>query len=155
MTKTSMSLPSIFQNYILIAGLLAWTIAQTVKVPLEFLRTRKWNWALLLRAGGMPSSHSALVTGVAHAAGLFSGFDSAVFALAATLAIIVVYDATGIRRQAGIHAAVINTMIEDLASGHPLKEEQLREVLGHTPLEAIGGVLLGLAVAHIIWLIVT
>lgn len=155
MTKTSMSLPSIFQNYILVAGLLAWTIAQTVKVPLEFLRTRKWNWALLLRAGGMPSSHSALVTGVAHAAGLFSGFDSAVFALAATLAIIVVYDATGIRRQAGIHAAVINTMIEDLASGHPLKEEQLREVLGHTPLEAIGGVLLGLAVAHIIWLIVT
>lgn len=149
-----MSLPPLFYNYVLLSGLIAWTIAQTVKVPLEFFQTRHWNWALLFRAGGMPSSHSALVTGVAHAAGLFNGFDSAIFAIAATLAIVVVYDATGIRRQAGIHATVINAMIDDLASGHPLKEEQLREVLGHTPLEAVGGVLLGIAVAQVMWLIV-
>lgn len=148
-----MSLSQIFQNYILISGLIAWSIAQIVKVPLEYLETRRWNWALLFRAGGMPSSHSALVTGVAHSAGLFAGFDSPAFAVAAAFAIIVVYDATGIRRQAGIHAAVINTMIEDLTSGHPLKGEVLREVLGHTPLEAVWGVLLGLAVAQITWLI--
>lgn len=148
-----MTLPSLFYNYVLLSGLVAWTIAQTVKVPLEFLQTHRWNWALLFRAGGMPSSHSALVTGVAHAAGLFMGFDSAVFAMAATLAIVVVYDATGIRRQAGIHAAVINAMIDDLASGHPLKGEQLREVLGHTPLEAVGGVILGLVTAQVMWMI--
>ncbi len=124
-----MSLSPLFHNYALLSGLIAWTIAQAVKVPLEFFQTRRWNWALLLRAGGMPSSHSALVTGLAHAAGLFEGFNSSIFAVAATLAIVVVYDATGIRRQAGIHATVINAMIEDLASGHPLKGEQLREVL--------------------------
>jgi acid phosphatase family membrane protein YuiD len=143
----------IFRNYLLICGGIAWIIAQTIKVPIEYLQTRKWNWALLFRAGGMPSSHSALVTGVAHAAGLFYGFDSAWFAIAATLAVVVVYDATGIRRQAGKHAELINAMINDLASGHPLKEEQLREVLGHTPLEAFAGVLLGIATAQIGWLI--
>jgi len=150
-----MTLPPLFYNYALLSGLIAWFIAQTIKVPLEYIQTRRWNWSLLLRAGGMPSSHSALVTGVAHAIGLFIGFDSAVFAIAATLAIVVVYDATGIRRQAGMHAAVINTMIEELASGHPLKGEQLREVLGHTPLESLGGVLLGLLVAQVMWWIVT
>lgn len=146
-----MILSGLFSNYALISGLIAWFIAQTVKVPLEYLQTRRWNWSLLLRAGGMPSSHSALVTGVAHAIGLFMGFDTAVFAIAATLAIVVVYDATGIRRQAGMHAAAINTMIEELTSGHPLKGEQLREVLGHTPLESLGGVILGLAVAQVMW----
>ena len=146
---------NILHNYILLAGLIAWGIAQALKVPLEYLRTRTWNWSLLLRAGGMPSSHTALITGVAHAIGLFQGFASPLFALAATIAIIVIYDATGIRRQAGKHAELINAMINDLASGHPLKGEQLREVLGHTPLEALAGFLLGLVTAQIIWLIYT
>lgn len=146
-----MNLPPLFNNVVLLAGLIGWSIAQIVKVPLEYISTRRWNWVLLLRAGGMPSSHSALVTGIAHAAGLFYGYDHPVFGLAVAFAMVVVYDATGIRRQAGIHAAVINAMIEDLASGHPLKGEQLREVLGHTPLEAFGGVVLGLATAQIMW----
>jgi acid phosphatase family membrane protein YuiD len=138
-------------NYVLIAGLSAWGIAQIIKVPLEYLQTRTWNWALLLRAGGMPSSHAALITGIAHATGLFGGFDQPVFALAVAVAMVVVYDATGIRRQAGLHAALINAMINDLASGHPLKEEQLREVLGHTPLQALAGVILGLVIAQLAW----
>lgn len=100
----------------------------------------------------MPSSHSALVAAAAHAIGLYWGFGSPFFALAFVLAMIVVYDATGIRRQAGRHARIINQMILDLASGHPLKEEQLREVLGHTPLEALVGTLLGIAVAQIMWI---
>jgi len=146
-----MPLSGIFSNYALLVGLTAWGIAQTIKVPLEYLQTGSWNWALLLRAGGMPSSHSALVTGVAHAIGLFYGFDTPQFALAVAVAMVVVYDATGIRRQAGMHAALINAMIKDLASGHHLKGEQLREVLGHTPLEALGGVILGLVVAQLGW----
>jgi acid phosphatase family membrane protein YuiD len=144
---------AILRNYVFICGITAWGIAQAVKVPLEYLRTHKWNWSLLLRAGGMPSSHSALVTGVAHAAGLFYGFDHPVFALAATLAIIVIYDATGIRRQAGKHAELINAMIDDLASGHALEGEKLLEVLGHTPLEALAGVILGLLIAQLGWTI--
>lgn len=146
-----MELAGIFSNYPLIAGLVAWALAQIIKVPLEYLQTGDWNWSLLLRAGGMPSSHSALVTSVAHGIGLFVGFDSPQFALALALAMVVVYDATGIRLQAGKHATMINAMVEDLASGHPLKGEQLREVLGHTPLEAIGGVALGLLIAQLTW----
>jgi len=143
----------LFDNYVLIAGLTAWGIAQAIKVPFDYMRTRSWNWVLLLRAGGMPSSHSALVTSVTHAIGLFEGFASPLFALAVAITMIVVYDATGIRRQAGRHAELINAMIRDLASGHHLKEEQLREVLGHTPVEAIAGVALGLVVAQIVWLV--
>jgi acid phosphatase family membrane protein YuiD len=144
---------SIFQNYVLIGALIAWAIAQTIKVPLEYLQTHRWNWALLVQAGGMPSSHSALVVGITHGIGLTVGFNSPLFALAFAMSMIVIYDATGIRRQAGKHAELINAMINDLASGNPLKEEQLREVLGHTPLEALGGILLGLIVAQLTWML--
>ncbi len=143
----------IINNHVLIFALTAWSLAQIVKVPLEYLHTGKWNWALLFRAGGMPSSHSALVTATAHSVGLIYGFDSPAFALGFVLAMIVIYDATGIRRQAGKHAAIINAMINDLASGHPLREEQLREVLGHTPMEALGGVLWGFGIAQIMFMI--
>ncbi len=144
---------SIFTNRVLIEALAAWSIAQIVKVPLEYLQTRRWNWSLLLRAGGMPSSHSALVAALAHGIGLHNGFNTPLFAMAFALAMIVIYDATGIRRQAGKHAEIINTMIQDLVEGHPLHEEQLREVLGHTPLEALAGTLLGILVAQLGWMI--
>jgi len=143
----------IFQNYVLIAALIAWGIAQVIKIPLEYLQTRRWNWALLVSPGGMPSSHSALVVGITHGIGLSVGFGTPLFALAFAMSMIVIYDATGIRRQAGKHAELINAMINDLAAGNPLKEEQLREVLGHTPLEALGGILLGLVVAQITWML--
>jgi acid phosphatase family membrane protein YuiD len=144
---------NIVTNQVLVATLSCWALAQILKVPLEYLRTKHWNWSLLLRAGGMPSSHSALVAGMAHSTGMFFGYGTPLFALTFVVAMIVVYDATGIRRQAGKHAEIINTMIMDLASGHPLKEEQLREVLGHTPIEALAGTVLGIVVAHIIWLL--
>jgi acid phosphatase family membrane protein YuiD len=142
---------NIHTNQVLIAALLAWSIAQVIKVPLEFFNTGKWNWVLLFRAGGMPSSHSALVAGATHAIGLYTGFNSPLFALGFVVSMIVIYDATGIRRQAGKHAEIINQMITDLTSGHPLKEETLREVLGHTPLQAFMGTLLGIACGQIIW----
>jgi acid phosphatase family membrane protein YuiD len=138
-------------NQPLIAALVASFIAQITKFILGYLKNRRWDWILLLRAGGMPSSHSALVAGVAHSLGLTQGFSSPYFALAFVVAVVVIYDATGIRRQAGKHAHIINKMITELASGHPLKQEQLREVLGHTPLEALAGTILGILVAQIIW----
>ena len=144
---------SVFSNHILIPALIAWSLAQAIKVPIDYFRARRWNWALLLSVGGMPSSHSALVASTAHAIGLHVGFDSPIFALAVVVAVVVIYDATGIRRQAGIHAEIINTMINDLAAGHPLKGEQLREVLGHTPIQVLAGTLLGLAIAQFYWMI--
>ena len=135
----------------LLAALFASSLAQILKVLIDFSLNHTWNWALLLRAGGMPSSHSALVAGLAQSIALNYGFNSPLFAIACVLAIIVIYDATGIRRQAGKHAEIINQMIRELASGHPLKQEQLREVLGHTPLEALAGMILGIAAAQILF----
>jgi hypothetical protein len=144
---------SLFSNHILIPALIAWGLAQAIKLPLDYLSARRWNWVLLFSVGGMPSSHSALVAATAHAIGLHVGFDSPIYALAVVVAVVVIYDATGIRRQAGIHAEIINTMISDLATGHPLKSEQLREVLGHTPIQVLAGTLLGLAIAQFHWMI--
>ena len=144
---------SILHNFVLISALVAWLIAQALKVPIEYLQTRRMNWALLIQAGGMPSSHSALIVAITHGIGLTVGFNTPLFALAFAISMIVIYDATGIRRQAGKHAELINAMINDLAAGNPLKQEQLREVLGHTPLEALGGIALGLIVAQVIWMV--
>jgi uncharacterized protein len=140
-------------NPVLLAALIAWSLAQIIKVPLEFVTERRWNWSLLFRAGGMPSSHTALVTACAHSIGLFYGFDTPLFALGAVFAMIVIYDATGIRRQAGRHAEIINAIIRDLAHGHPLQQEKLREVLGHTPIEALGGTVFGLITAQLLWFV--
>lgn len=146
-----MNLLGLFSNPVLIAGVIAWSLAQLVKVPWNYITTRHLDWSLLLRAGGMPSSHSALVASLAHATGLFVGFETPLFAVALGLAIIVIYDATGIRRQAGLHAEIINAMIQDLARGHPLKGQQLMELLGHTPLEALAGMVLGILIAQFTW----
>ena len=140
---------ALFSNTVLIAALIAWSIAQVVKLPLHYLLKREWDWSLLMSAGGMPSSHSALVVAVTHAIGLTLGFSSPLYALALVLAMIVLYDATGVRRQAGEHARVINAIVSDLVAGHPLKEEQLKELIGHTPGEVIAGATLGLVVAQI------
>jgi acid phosphatase family membrane protein YuiD len=145
-----MNILDVTRNPVLVAALSAWALAQVLKLPIDYFQTRSWNWSLLLRAGGMPSSHSALVTATAHATGLFLGFDTPTFALAVALAMIVIYDATGIRRQAGKHAQIINAMIKDILEGHALRsQEQLREVLGHSPLEALVGFLLGLGIAQL------
>lgn len=151
---------NLFANKVLIATLIAWGAAQILKVPWHYFRTRQWDWALLLRAGGMPSSHSALVSAAAHSIGLHQGFDSPLFALSVTLAMIVIYDATGVRRQAGKHAERINAIMSDLASGHfnLMKHDtqvQLKEVLGHTPLEALAGTLLGIVFAQVCWMVST
>jgi uncharacterized protein len=146
-----MNLVGIFQNHVLLTGITAWLLAQALKIPIDLLQNRHWNWALFFAAGGMPSSHSALVTSTAMAVGLHYGFDNPIFGVATALAMIVVYDATGIRRQAGMQAQKINVLVEELLKGHPISEEHLREVLGHTPLEAMGGVLLGLIIAFGLW----
>lgn len=148
-----MNLSSVLYNRVLIIALIAWALAQGLKVPIYYLRTRRWNWALLLTTGGMPSSHSALITATTHAIGLYIGFDSPLFALAVAITMIVTYDAAGVRRQAGMHAKRINMLFDELMTGQPLDEKALREVLGHTPLEVVGGIIWGISVATFLWMI--
>jgi acid phosphatase family membrane protein YuiD len=141
----------LIQNQVWIAGMLGWFLGQFLKVPVEYLLNRRMNWSLWFSSGGMPSSHSSLMTSVTLSIALNYGFGSPIFALAFAISMIVVYDATGVRRQAGIHAQKINLLFEEILQGKPIEVEKLKEVLGHTPLQVVGGVLLGIAIAIILW----
>ena len=148
-----MNLAAILQNKVLIAVLGAWLLAQVLKIPTEYLRSRRWMWAMFFAPGGMPSSHSALFVSGTVAVGLYYGFDNPLFGIAAAITMIVAYDASGVRRQAGIHAERINLLFEELLKGHMWDENELKEVIGHTPLEVLGGILLGFFVAITQWLV--
>jgi hypothetical protein len=141
---------TIFDNRILIAALVAWAIAQLSKTIFELFRYRQLKLSRLVSSGGMPSSHSALVTGLATAAGRVAGVDSAAFAIAVVLASIVMYDAAGVRRAVSIQARILNQMIDEAFQGKPFAEKRLRELIGHTPIQVIVGGLLGVGVAFIL-----
>lgn len=140
-------------NGVLIAALLGWFLAQGLKPFVHYARTRRWNWGLWFSSGGMPSSHSALMSATTVSVGLFEGFGTSIFAVALAISMIVVYDAAGVRRQAGMHAERINKMINELFSGQPISEQSLKEVLGHTPRQVIAGVFFGMAIAVVVWMI--
>lgn len=149
-----MPFSGIFQNPVFITTMLASLMAQILKLPLCYLRHKEWDWSLLFSAGGMPSSHSAVVTAAAVGIGHYTGFDTPLFGLAFAIATVVIYDATNIRRQAGFHAQQINRIIKELLTGEakPVEEfNELREVLGHSPAEALGGIILGILVNIVIW----
>lgn len=137
----------LISNRVLAAALLGWFLGQFLKVPIEYILKRRWNWALWFGSGGMPSSHSSLSVATTLAIGLYYGFGTPLFALAFAVTMVIVYDAAGVRRQAGFHAEKINLLFEEFFAGHPISQERLKEVLGHTPKEVIGGVLLGVLVA--------
>ncbi len=144
----------ILNNPVFFACLIASIMAQVLKLPLEYLRTKTWDWSLILGTGGMPSSHSAVVTAAAVSVGHYVGFDSPLFGLAFAIASVVVYDATNIRRQAGFHAQQINRIVKEVFEGKvkPVEElQELREVLGHSWAEALGGILLGILVSMFTW----
>ncbi len=137
---------SLLDNRILWAAFIAWGVAQIAKTIYELIRQRKLVVSRLVSSGGMPSSHSALVTGLATATGRVSGFGSAAFAITVVLAGIVMYDAAGVRRAVSIQARIINQMIDEAFQGHPMAEKRLRELIGHTPIQVIAGGLLGIGI---------
>ena len=147
MHREIIALKEIIGNPVLFIGLFSWALAQFLKVPIEYILHHRRNWGLWFSSGGMPSSHSALVTSVTLSTGLIYGFDTPIFALAMALTMIVVYDAAGVRREAGRHAEKINVLINEFFSGHPISDQQLKEVIGHTPAQVLAGVALGLGTA--------
>ncbi|KAL0877469.1 hypothetical protein Bca101_027174 [Brassica carinata] len=139
---------SIFTNYPLLSAVLAFTIAQLIKFFTTRYKEKRWDLKRLVGSGGMPSSHSATVTALAMAVGLQEGFAGSLFAIALILTSIVMYDATGVRLHAGRQAEVLNQIVYELPSEHPLAESRpLRELLGHTPSQVIAGGILGTATA--------
>jgi acid phosphatase family membrane protein YuiD len=143
-------LSDLAHNRVAMAALLAWIIGQFLKFPLEYMLNKRWNWGIMFSAGGLPSSHSSLVTAVALTIGLQEGFGSAIFALAAAMAMVVIYDAAGVRRQAGIHAERINAIMKSFFESGQVAGDDLKEMLGHTPVEVVSGVVLGILVSLLV-----
>ncbi len=137
----------IIANKVFIITLAAWIIAQAIKVAIGVIRQRKFDFRWLIGTGGMPSSHAAGATCLAASLGLEYGFDSAYFALAASFAIVVMFDAQGVRRSTGKQAHILNKVMEDIYWQGRITEGRLRELVGHTPIEVLVGALLGIAVA--------
>lgn len=139
---------NVFDNLVLGTAMLAWFIAQFLKVILYSINEKHLDFSRMIGAGGMPSSHAAFVVAMSFAIGYQTGFDSAVFALSAAFALVVMYDAAGVRRAAGTQAKLLNRMVVDLIEeGHLPQYELLKELLGHTPVEVFAGAALGVAVA--------
>ncbi|KAK7359408.1 hypothetical protein VNO77_01367 [Canavalia gladiata] len=150
------SSPYISSNYPLISAFVAFALAQSIKFFTSWFKERRWDLKQLVGSGGMPSSHSATVTALAVAIGIQEGLGGPVFATALVLACVVMYDATGVRLQAGRQAEVLNQILYELPAEHPLAESRpLRELLGHTPSQVIVGGLLGLFTAVAISLLRT
>ena len=140
----------LYENQWLITALIGWFAAQLLKIPITFILERRLDFSRFWGSGGMPSSYSAFTTSLATAIGLTIGFNSAEFALAFVLAFIVMYDAAGVRQNAGKQANILNTVIDYLKltqNGEPY--EQLKTLLGHTPFEVLGGAILGVIIAII------
>tara|TARA_Y100001968_G_scaffold194924_1_gene178837 strand:+ start:63 stop:578 length:516 start_codon:yes stop_codon:yes gene_type:complete len=137
---------NILDNAVLAWGLAACGLAQISKLLFELIFKQRWRPSVLIETGGMPSSHSALVTGTAAGVGLQLGFNDPLFALASTIAFIVMYDASGIRRSAGLTAARVNQISKD-RTNESASEPSLKESLGHTKIEVLVGSLFGPIVA--------
>lgn len=142
-------------NIPLLSALIAIFFAQFVKVPIQFIATREWNWSLITSTGGMPSSHSAAVTALSTSVALEHGVSSSLFAISAVFAIITMFDATGVRRHAGEQATVLNQLVLDFnrfveeakvwpKQGEREKQKKLKELLGHQPIEVFFGGLTGI-----------
>lgn len=137
----------IFKNKIFVTTILAWIVAQTIKVLIGVVRQKKFDFRWFVGTGGMPSSHAAGASCLAAAIGIEYGFDSVFFALAASFALVVMFDAQGVRRAAGRQAQLLNKITEDIYWQGKIKENRLRELIGHTPVEVIVGFLVGISVA--------
>ena len=142
----------VIRNPVLIVPAGSWVIAQILKFIINLIMTKQFSFDRLFGDGGMPSGHSATVTSLAIMVGFKSGFDSAIFALAMVFAIVVMHDATGVRREAGKQAVSIIKIAEllnDYFSEHDehIKTDKLKVLVGHTPLQVVCGALLGAVIA--------
>ena len=140
-----------FSNRIIIAALLGWLVSQVLKTFMVLITTKKLDLERMFGAGGMPSAHSAMVTAMTIQVGAQCGLASVEFAIALIITLVILYDALGVRRQAGEHAKMLNrvayTLEQENQNNFVVKFDELKELLGHTPLEVLGGVVLGILIS--------
>ncbi len=146
----------LFSNPFLITGLASWFVAQVAKTIIYAIINKKIQWERMVGDGGMPSGHSATVTSIATISMLYYGPSSYEFAISAILAIIVCHDAMGVRREAGKQAVLLNEIIKsfDELTKAQFSEVKLKEFVGHTPIQVLAGILIGIANALLIYFVV-
>ena len=144
-------LKDLFSNPFLLTGLGSWLVAQVLKTILHFAIYKKLDLERLIGDGGMPSGHSATVASFATICGLSFGFASVEFAITAILATIVCHDATGVRRETGKHAEILNELLKSIETGTPM---DLKELVGHTPVQMFAGILIGIGNALLMYYVI-
>lgn len=144
-------LAQFFQNKVLWTTLIAWIVAQGIKMFVAFRRQGRFDLKLFLGAGGMPSAHSAGVSALAAAVGLQMGFHTAAFAVALMFALVTMFDAQGVRRSVGRQAILLNRIIDEVYLKGQISEGRLKELLGHTPIEVIAGAAVGCVTAILLY----
>lgn len=143
-------------NKFFITSVFAWTVAQVLKVIIYAIINKTWDWSRLFGDGGMPSGHSATVSSLATICALTYGFGSFEFAISGILAVIVCHDAMGVRLEAGKHAKLLNILVDSFEkfSKNELPEVVLKEFVGHTPMQVITGIILGIVCGFVMHFIV-
>ena len=137
----------LLNNYALVCSMLGWFIASFAKVMIIIIREKRIDLRKMYASGGMPSSHSATVSALATAVAKTDGLRSTSFAIAFMFAFIVMYDALGVRRAAGEQARILNQLVNNLSENKPVYlKKNLKELIGHTPLEVVVGALLGILI---------
>lgn len=139
--------PSFGRNIGFWSALIAWLLAQTIKMISRYRESKTIDFSVLVSTGGMPSAHSAMVCALATSVGMSAGFGTPLFALALAFALVVMFDAQSVRRAAGQQARLLNQIVNELFKAHRLSEEKLAELLGHTRKEVFAGMFTGIAVA--------
>ncbi len=141
-------LSDFIHNQSLILAGITWLIAQAIKTGVILFQQKRLDWNYMISSGGMPSAHSATVCSLATSIAMIEGMGSVYFSIAVVLAIIVMYDAAGVRQSVGKHSAFLNHLIRELSfkSSRMEREEDFREFIGHTPFQVLIGALLGILI---------
>lgn len=144
-------LQDFLKNNIFWTSAAAWLIAQMIKVAMGVFKEKRFNFKWFVETGGMPSSHTAAATAIATSVGITYGFDSGLFAIAVTFALVVMFDAQGVRFSSGRQAALLNKMLDDIYWKKKLDDEKLKEFLGHTPVQVWAGAIIGILVPLLLY----
>lgn len=134
-------------NQAFLSWLIACLVSQTIKILLGIIRLHRFDFRWLIGTGGMPSTHAAGVTALSTTVGKQVGFDSPLFAVCVAFTVITLFDAQGVRRWSGRQAQVLNRMLEDIYFQRRIQEQRVKELLGHTPLEVVAGMVIGMVIA--------
>lgn len=144
-----------YVHQVMVISFVAWFTAQTLKVVGGFIRDKRLDLRFFIRSGGMPSAHTALVTSLATSVGVLEGFNSVLFAFAVVFAGIVMYDAAGVRQSVSKQSVILNRILQELMEKRPKDiQNDVRELIGHTPFQVFTGGLLGITIA-LVWLFIT